>query len=278
MITKMSLFGNYETPGKGIPKAPMEKKGIFKFFEIYGRRIWKLIQLNIIYVIFCIPVVTFGPATAAMTKVARNYSQERNAFVFGDFIDTFKKCFKQSFIMGIIDILFVAAFCVGIPTYYSWAQQNSMIYIPLVLCISLMILFFMMHFYIYLMIVSTNLKMKQILKNSLFLVSLGLKGSLFTFLVWIIVILVTFILIPLPFSIFLLFLWPFSFMCFVTAFNCYPVIRKYVIQPYYDSRGEDNPEFDYLKTKEDEAVFEDNPQIETVHEKKETGRKGKVIK
>lgn len=67
-------------------------------------------------------------------------------------------------------------------------------------------------------------------------------------------------------------------MCFVTAFNCYPVIRKYVIQPYYDSRGEDNPEFDYLKTKEDEAVFEDNPQIETVHEKKETGRKGKVIK
>lgn len=272
----MSLFGNYETPGKGIPKAPMDKKGIFKFFEIYGRRFWKLIQLNIIYVIFCIPVVTFGPATAAMTKVARNYSQERNAFVLGDFIDTFKKCFKQSFLMGLIDILFGAAFCVGIPTYFAWAQQNSMIYIPLVICISLMILFFMMHFYIYLMIVSTNLKMKQILKNSMFLVSLGIKSSLFTLLVWVLVIAI--VLLVYPFSIFLVVFWPLSFLCFVTAFNCYPVIRKYVIQPYYDSRGEDNPEFDYLKVKEDEAVFEDNPQIETIPDKKETGKKGKVIK
>lgn len=274
----MSLFGNYDTPGKGIPKAPMEKKGIFKFFEIYGRRVWKLIQLNIIYIIFCIPVITFGPATAAMTKVARNYSQERNAFVFGDFIDTFKKCFKQSFAMGLIDIIFAIALSVGIPTYYSWAQQNSMIYIPLVLCISLALLFLMMHFYIYLMIVSTNLKMKQILKNSLFLVSLGLKGSVCTLLVWIIVILVPLILIPFPFSTFLLLFWQLSFMCFVAVFNCYPVIRKYVIQPYYDSRGEDNPEFDYLKTKEDEAVFEDNPQIETVPDKKKTGGKGKVIR
>ena len=91
----MSLFGNYDTPGKGIPKAPMEKKGIFKFFEIYGRRIWKLVQVNMIFVLACIPVVTFGPAVAGMTKVARNYSQERNAFIWTDFWTTFKKCFKQ---------------------------------------------------------------------------------------------------------------------------------------------------------------------------------------
>lgn len=29
----MSLFGNYNTPGRGVLKAPQEKKVIFKFFE-----------------------------------------------------------------------------------------------------------------------------------------------------------------------------------------------------------------------------------------------------
>lgn len=275
----MSLFGNYDTPGKGIPKAPMEKKGLFKFFEIYGRRIWKLVQLNMLFVISCIPIITFGPAVAAMTKVARNYSQERNAFIWSDYWATFKKCFKQSFVMGLIDLIVFAAFAVGLPVYNSMAQQNSYMYIPLVISISCVLLFFMMNFYIYLMIVSTNLKLRQILKNSLFLVSLGFKSSIFTFLSWIVV--VAFMVVLYPYSYFLMFLWPFSFMCFVTAFNCYPVVRKYVIQPYYDKRGEDNPEFDYLKLKEDEEILcEDNVQLEREEAEKQEKtpkRKGKTI-
>ena len=120
----MSLFGNYNTPGRGVLKAPQEKKGIFKFFEVYGRHMWKLMELNLLYFVFCIPMtlmvilmlmtsnpiwlllaipsVLVGPATAAMTKVCRNYSQERNAFLLHDFWDSFKKNFKQGTIMGAI--------------------------------------------------------------------------------------------------------------------------------------------------------------------------------
>ena len=274
----MSLFGNYDTPGKGIPKAPMEKKGIFKFFEIYGRRIWKLVQVNMIFVLACIPVVTFGPAVAGMTKVARNYSQERNAFIWTDFWTTFKKCFKQSFVMGLLDLLLIAAFAVGLPVYYQLAEQSSVMYIPLVISISCMILFIMMNYYIYLMIVSTNLSLMQILKNSLFLVALGFKSTFVTFLTWILVI--ALMVIFYPYSYFLMFVWPFAFLNFVTAFNCYPVIRKYVIQPYYDQRGEDNPEFDYLKLRDDEeAIFEDNPELEQQEAEKDKSskKKGKTI-
>ena len=52
----MSLFGNYNTPGRGVLKAPQEKKGIFKFFEVYGRHMWKLMELNLLYFVFCIPL------------------------------------------------------------------------------------------------------------------------------------------------------------------------------------------------------------------------------
>ena len=48
----MALFGNFDQPGRGIPKAPVEKKGIFKFFEIYGRKCWKLMGLNVLYFMF----------------------------------------------------------------------------------------------------------------------------------------------------------------------------------------------------------------------------------
>lgn len=293
----MSLFGNYNTPGRGVLKAPQEKKGIFKFFEVYGRHMWKLMELNLLYFVFCIPMtlmvilmlmtsnpiwlllaipsVLVGPATAAMTKVCRNYSQERNAFLLHDFWDSFKKNFKQGTIMGAIDIIFAIGFMVGIPMYKYWAEQNSMIYIPFVICISCLIVFFMMHFYIYLMISSTNLNMKQIIKNSFYLVSLGIKQSLWSLLASLIVIVMMYLF--LPYSLFILPFWPLSFICFVTCFNCYPVIRKHVIQPYYDQRGESNPEFAYKNADPDEQLFEDRAVEETPVKTKESRKKGKTI-
>ncbi|MGN1113802.1 MAG: YesL family protein [Oscillospiraceae bacterium] len=276
----MSLFKkNYDEPGMGIPKAPMEKKGFFKFFEIYGVRFWRLIELNLIFILACIPIVTFGPAVAGMTKVARNYSQERNAFIWSDFWKAFKSNFKQAFVMGIIDLIFIAAIFVGFPVYQSLAKENSIMYIPLVLFISISLLFIMMHYYIYLMIVSANLKLTQILKNAFFLVSLGFKSTMFTLLAWIAVFAV--LILFYPYTIFIMPFLPFSFLSFVTSFNCYPVIRKFVIQPYYDKLGQDNPEFDYLKLKDDEEViFEDNVELErksNANKEKQDKNKGKTI-
>lgn len=294
----MALFNNFNQPGRGIPKAPVEKKGIFKFFEIYGRRCWKLMGLNLMYFMFFVPtilagwlsgklnsyapyvlvlvtVVCFGPATAAMTKISRNYSQERNAFVYSDFFDTFRKCFKQSLIMGIIDAVFILGFSVSIPAYSQWAEVNTAMYVPFILCLSCLIVFFMMHFYIYLMIVSTNLSMRQIFKNAFFLVSLGVKNSLYTLLTWIFVVLLLVCLFP--YSLFIMPFWPFSFLNFVTSFNCYPIIRKHVIQPYYDAKGEDNPEFSYLKGDDSEALFEDKPELEKPVNNQPKKKKGKTI-
>lgn len=279
----MGLFSNYENAGPGIPKAPQEKTDFFKFFEIYGRHFWKLMEANLLYFIFFVPlflgmtllfrndfslnikvvgigalaiifIATIGPATAGFTKVIRNYSQERNAFVFTDFFDTFKKCYKQSFIMGIIDAIFAVGFVVSTVSYNAWAQQNTIMYLPFIICLSCMLMFIMMHFYIYQLIVSTNLKLMQIIKNSFLLVGISVKRCLFNILI--IALLVFLILFFYPYSVFVVPFIPFSFGCFLICFNCYPFIRKYVIQPYYKARGEESPEFDYLKD-EGETVFED---------------------
>lgn len=279
----MGLFSNYENAGPGIPKAPQEKTDFFKFFEIYGRRFWKLMEVNLLYFIFFIPlflgmslmfsskftqnikvvgvgalaiifIATIGPATAGFTKVIRNYSQERNAFVFTDFFDTFKKCYRQAFIMGIIDVIFAVGFVVATVSYTTWAQQNSIMYLPFIICLSCMLMFIMMHFYIYQLIVSTNLTLMQIIKNSFLLVGISVKRCLFNILI--IALLVFLILFFYPYSFFIIPFLPLSFGCFLICFNCYPFIRKYVIQPYYKARGEESPEFNYLKD-DGETVFED---------------------
>ena len=280
----MGLFSNYENAGPGIPKAPQEKTDFFKFFEIYGRRFWKLMEINLLYFIFFIPllasmsllfsrsisqnikvvgiaalaiifIATIGPATAGFTKVIRNYSQERNTFVFTDFLSSFKKCYKQSFIMGIIDVVFAVGFVVSTVSYNAWAQQNTIMYLPFIICLSCMLMFIMMHFYIYQLIVSTNLTLMQIIKNSFLLVGISVKRCLFNIVI--IALLVFLILFFYPYSVFVVPFLPFSFGCFLICFNCYPFIRKYVIQPYYKARGEESPEFDYLKDDESETVFED---------------------
>jgi uncharacterized membrane protein YesL len=270
----MGLFDNaYQH--KGVLKTPHEKKGFFKFWEVYGRHMWKLLEVNLLYLLFCLPVITIGPATAAMTKVCRNYSQERNVFLLADFWDSFKKNLKQGLVMSVIDIIFICGFIVGVPTYYAWAQANPMIYVPFFISLMCMLTFIMMHFYIYIMISSTNLKMWQILKNSFYLVALDLKASLWTLLVYFVVVFTCYAFMPA--SLFVIIFWPFSFLCFVSCFNCYPVVRKHVIQPYYDKRGEQNPEFEYMNGTKEEQLFEDRAAEEKpVKEEKRSKKKKKI--
>ncbi len=294
----MALFGNYDTPGRGVLKTPHEKKGFFKFWEIYGRHMWKLMELNLLYFLFCLPLfaavilslstynpywlvlcipgTVIGPATAAMTRVARNFSQERPAFVMHDFFKAFKTNFKQGMAMGVIDNIFVIWFIVGIPVYKSLAEQNSMMYIPFVISLACMLTFFMMHFYIYQMMCSTNLTMGQILKNSLFLVNLGIKQTIWTLLVSLIVMGLTYMFMP--YTYFIIPFFPMTFIAFVACFNCYPVIRKHVIQPYYDQRGELNPEDAAAIAAPGEALFVDKAAEETPVKKAEKAKKARTIR
>ena len=53
----MGLFGGgFTKPGPGIDKNAPKKKGIFLYFEIFFRKFWKLMQLNMIYFLFCLPL------------------------------------------------------------------------------------------------------------------------------------------------------------------------------------------------------------------------------
>ena len=57
-------------------------------------------------------------------------------------------------------------------------------------------------------------------------------------------------------------------------FNSYPQIQKYVIDPYYEERGEINPEYGYLSSEDsEETVFVDKGGEEAPIESKKSGKK-----
>ena len=68
----MGIFPNYNKPGKGLSKEDVDKKGLALYADILFRRIGKLFQLNLLYVLASIPaiIICFFVATYLMGSVA----------------------------------------------------------------------------------------------------------------------------------------------------------------------------------------------------------------
>ena len=105
----MSFLGfgaDYEKAGSGISKNAPKKKPFFLFWEMYFGRFWKLIKLSLLTFVFCIPVVTIGPAIAGMTKVLRCYQLDKDTFIWHEFWKGFSQNWKKSLPAGLIDVAF----------------------------------------------------------------------------------------------------------------------------------------------------------------------------
>lgn len=299
------MFGN--NTGAGIPKNAPKKKGILRFFEIFFRKFWKLIEVNILYSLFFIPAVlalyavirvsnatvallmlavclivfvfTIGPATSGMFKILRNFTVEKHAFILTDFKKAFTENYKKSLAMGIIDIIFFSVVSTAMYVYVQMAREmeNNLILILFVICVSMALTAVMMNFYTFLMIISTDVSFKNILKNSFVLSLVALKKNLITLFISLIItgIFTVAIIWNLSF-IFLLPFVPASIIGFIICFNSYPVIQKYVINPYYEQRGEINPEMGVSDPDDEEVIFEDMGGSEKPVEKRKS-KKGKTI-
>ncbi len=278
----MALFGtDYEKAGSGVAKNAPKKKAFFEFFELYFRYWWKLMKLSMLTFLFCIPIVTIGPAIAGMTRVLRNLSMDKNAYVFHDFWKGFSRNWKLSLPIGLVDTLFFFSAILGLDIYPKMrdaAESGGSIYIVMcVVSVSFALTIFMMNFYMFPMMVSTDLSLKNIIKNGFFLTCLELKKNFITLIIVMAIIsvlvalsfvnLLTFVIIP---------VWALSFIGFIIVYNSYPQVQKYVINPYYEAKGMDNPEYDYLKPlSAEDSVFTDMGGKETPVEGKK--KKGKII-
>ncbi len=286
----MGLFNDYESSGVGISKNAPRKKGIFLFFEIFLRKFWAMVGVNILYSIFALLplfisfaavsflqnttlklviigamflffVCTIGSATAGMTKVMRLFVLEKHSFIVRDFFRGFKSNFKQGIVIGLIDVFVYMSAFASYYVYPGMAKQfeSNLLYIPLAITFSLAIVVTMMNFYIYLMMTATDLSIANLIKNSFALAFVGMKNNLISMLICGITAVGMIIMFLYATPLFMLItpFIPIAQVWFAVCFNSYPVIQKFVINPYYESIGQINPELVSDYDEDDEAVFQD---------------------
>ena len=255
MAGLFGMFTNYSKPGPGIEKNGLQKHRFFLFFEIFFRKFWKMIQLNLLYFACCIPIVTIGAATAGYTYVLRNYSREENVFLVSDFFDNFKKNWKMSSVVFFISLLVWAV--LGYAFMFYNANQNvfdpvlRIIAISVVLCLSF--IFLCMQYYMYLLLVTFKVTFKQMVKNSFIFAIVGLWRNLLATIILALLIIaeIVLVIITYPVSILFVALIFLSLNGFVVMFIVYPLVKKHMIDPITDK---ENPE----ESLQEDTVFTDN--------------------
>lgn len=248
----------YETPGKGVDKDAPQKKRFFLFWEIFARKFWKLIPLSLLYTLMCLPVITIGPATAGLTCVLRNFATEQPTFVWSDFFDAFKKNWKNSFIVSLLNALAILLLVTAIPFYYSAVSQSMLFYIPLALCLSAAFIAVMMNYYIYLMVISLDLKLRLIIKNAFLLSCAAIKTNILTSITVFVFVLLAVLTFPYLTYMYIIFMAVigFAFLGLVICFNSYPKIMKYIVDPFYEKVNRLKP-LDEAEEEKPEPIFKD---------------------
>ncbi len=105
-----------------------------------------------------------GPVTAGFTYIIREYANDRPCWMVSDFFEKFKSNFKQGILLWIIDLAVFYVFTVAIRFY---GQTGKMFFQYFILVVAL--IYVMMHTYIYQMMVTYKLSLKNILRNSFLL-------------------------------------------------------------------------------------------------------------
>ncbi len=199
-------------------------------------------------------VFTFGISTIGMVYNVRNVCSGDHVDTWHDYFYAIKKNFKQGIIIGIADVLIIAILVYDLIAY---SVQSQFIYLVFYYAIILFAaIYYIMRFYMYLQLVTCEMSIGKIIKNSFLLSMLGLKRNLVGLIgaiVFMVLFAYAYILLP-QFSIILLCMFAFSFLTYLGVYCAYPVVKKYVIDPYYAEHPDEIPD-DPWST--DEQVFVD---------------------
>ena len=239
------LFGimQYE-PASPVTMALYGVYGVTTSISVTG--FWSKTLLYVGLLVF----LTFGAANVGMTYILRGFVRRQYVYIWHDFFGAIKRNLRQAVIMGAVDLLVMSLLVYDLLVYR--ANDVNFVYNLFFYIILLFsILYFMMRFYIYLIMITFDLPIIKIIKNSLIFSLLGIKRNLMAAIGVFIVAFLNFSLYYLVPSVGMImpFIWTFSISSFVSAYCAYPIIKRYMIDPYYEDKKEE--------PSSDERVFTD---------------------
>lgn len=153
-------------------------------FTLIGLQNETLVNTPLTYVLYgigALVIFTFGIVNVGTAYILRNMAMGEPVFVWTDFFYAVKRNWKQALPFGIIDAIINALLVFNIYTTVT-GGSNFLLSIMFWAHIVLIILYFFMRCYIYVQMVTFDLTVYKIIKNSLIFSLLGLKRNILALL------------------------------------------------------------------------------------------------
>ena len=219
-------------------------------FKTYYRHFWKFVPSSIVTALLSCLIITMGPASVGMTHVARNIAWGRHSFGLSDFFDAIKENLKQSFVVGIFNIIIYLL--IFFDFYFFNAMDGIFAIIGNGIMFGFFIIFTIMNYYIWTLMITFDFTIRQIYKNSFKFVFVNFKYNiiclllkLFIYALYIVPIVVFtdyFLLVVTIEGIIYMLTFP-AFKYLLVQACIFPSVKQNIIDPYY----EEHPDLDIDK-------------------------------
>lgn len=261
------FFGLFDADrsGPGVPRNEPPKPKILVFLGILRRKLWKLVQLNLLYFLFnipailvsfflatyffvsdpvlgqtqdtslrilicallvCFPLITAGPVQAGFTFVLIKFAGQEHAFIWADFKESAAKNLRQGMIVCGINL--AVTILIGFDIgLYTHALNLGIFTLALGIIFTIfIILFLMMQFYIYPMAVTYKLSIKNLFKNAFLLSMARFIPNLMMLILCFLIIYASFLYLYIGLVLFIL-ITP-SLIGLILNFYTIPTLEKFV--------------------------------------------------
>ena len=183
------------------------------FFEMLRIHFSGLCAVNLFYLIFCIPAVLWslanlsvlmaaesdissvwgnlmmylvgmvpcltiaGAGAPGLMYVCRNWARDQHAFLVSDFKEQVKANWKQGLVLGLINGVSLLVSYVGVMYYSQMAQGGFLWVIPEALVVMMLALWWMINMLIFPMMVTYDMNLKTLIRNSALIAAARLPWS-----------------------------------------------------------------------------------------------------
>ena len=83
------------------------------------------ILLNLLFIVLCIPIITIGPALAALIHTTLKLSEDENRTLVKPFWNEFKRDITKKMLLWIVYLILIAALVYMAQFYWNFANNNA---------------------------------------------------------------------------------------------------------------------------------------------------------
>lgn len=130
------LSAHITREGPGVDRNAPPRRGLALLADVVRREWWMLIQLNLLYILFALPLVTLPAAQIAASRVTALMLEDRPVYLWRDFWEAFRSRFWRASALGLVIVAALATGAYATFAFLQAAKASIVFALPLAVAFS----------------------------------------------------------------------------------------------------------------------------------------------